>query len=84
MNGLSVNAWDHLSLHQRQLLQAITRAGGRNVFASEFLVVHSLGSHSSVQTSLRQLLKEQTLIKSNGEYRIADAFFREWIGGRAP
>ena len=77
-------AWDRLSLHQRQVLQAIARAGGRNVFAGEFLAAHRLGSHSSVQTSLRKLLKEQIIFKTNGEYRIADAFFREWIGGRSP
>jgi AAA+ ATPase superfamily predicted ATPase len=76
--------WDGLSLHQRQVLQAITRAGGRNVFASEFLTAHRLGSHSSTQTSLRQLLKEQIVFKVDGEYRIADAFFREWIGSRLP
>ena len=76
--------WDQLSLHQRQVLQAIARSGGRNVFASEFLRVHRLGSHSSVQTSLRQLLKEQVLVKIDGEHRIADPFFREWIGTRLP
>lgn len=76
--------WDQLSLHQRQVLQAIARSGGRNVFASEFLTVHRLGSHSSVQTSLRQLLKEQVLVKVDGEHRIADPFFREWIGSRLP
>jgi hypothetical protein len=32
------------------------------------------------KTSLRQLLKEQVVLKVNGEYRIADPFLREWIG----
>jgi hypothetical protein len=75
-------AWDRLSMHQRQVLQAIARGGGRKVFAREFLSAHRLGSHSSVQTSLRQLLKEQVVLRLNGEYRIQDAFFREWIGTR--
>ncbi len=75
-------AWDRLSLHQRQVLQAIARGGGRKVFAGKFLSVHRLGSHSSVQTSLRQLVKEQIVLRTNGEYRFADAFFREWIGSR--
>jgi len=75
-------AWERLSLHQRQVLQAIAKAGGRNVFSRDFLTTHRLGSHSSVQTSLRLLLKEQVLFKTNGEYRIADPFFREWIGTR--
>jgi AAA+ ATPase superfamily predicted ATPase len=77
-------AWERLSLHQRQVLQAIAKGGGRNVFSRDFLTTHRLGSHSSVQTSLRLLLKEQLLCKANGEYRIADPFFREWIGTRSP
>jgi hypothetical protein len=74
--------WDRLSLHQRQVLQAIAQGGGRNIFAAEFLASHRLGSHSSVQTSLRMLLKDQILFRANGEYRFADPFFREWIGTR--
>ena len=77
-------AWERLSVHQRQVLQAIARSGGQKVFAREFLAAHRLGSHSSVQTSLRLLLKEQVLVKANGEYRFADPFFREWIGTRLP
>ncbi|NIO06718.1 MAG: hypothetical protein GTO40_01535 [Deltaproteobacteria bacterium] len=83
-NAYFTALWDGLSLHQRQVLQAITKTGGRNVFASEFLTSHRLGSHSSVQTSLRKMLKEQIVFKVEGEYRIADAFFREWIGNRLP
>jgi hypothetical protein len=77
-------AWDRLSLHQRQVLQAIARSGGRNVFAAEFLASHRLGSHSSVQTSLRLLMKDQVLSKTHGEYRFADPFLREWVGSRLP
>ncbi len=77
-------AWDRLSLHQRQVLQAIARGGGRGIYGAGFLAAHRLGSHSSVQTSLRQLLKEQIVVKAEGEYRIADPFFREWIATRLP
>jgi hypothetical protein len=76
--------WDRLSLHQRQVLQAIARGGGRNIFAAEFLASHRLGSHSSVQTSTRMLLKDQVLVRANGEYRFADPFFREWVAIRLP
>src|SRR5512137_75943 len=44
-------AWERLSVHQRQVLQAIARSGGQKVFAREFLAAHRLGSHSSLQTS---------------------------------
>lgn len=77
-------AWDRLSLHQRQVLQAIARSGGRNVFAKDFLAAHRLGASSSVQRSLAQLLKEQVIQKANGEYRFGDPFFREWISARLP
>ena len=76
--------WDRLSLHQRQVLQAIARSGGLGIFAAAFLATHRLGSHSSVQTSLRLLMKDQVLFKTNGEYRFADPFFREWITIRLP
>ncbi|MFB3820280.1 MAG: hypothetical protein ACE147_21700, partial [Candidatus Methylomirabilales bacterium] len=77
-------AWDRLSLHQRQVLQAIARSGGTRMYAAEFLAAHRLGSHSSVQTSLRLLMKEQVVARQDGEYRIADPFFREWIATRLP
>jgi len=77
-------AWDRLSLHQRRVLQAIAQSGGTRMFAAEFLAAHRLGSHSSLQTSLRQLTKEQIVIRQDGEYRIADPFFREWIAARLP
>jgi uncharacterized protein len=75
-------AWDRLSLHQRQVLQAVARGGGRNVFAATYLAAHRLGSHSSVQTSLRLLVKEQVLAKVQDEYRFTDPFLREWIAIR--
>jgi hypothetical protein len=74
--------WDRLSLHQRQVLQAIARSGGRNVFAKDFLAAHRLGASSSVQRSLAQLVKEQVLQKANAEYRFSDPFFREWVSAR--
>ena len=77
-------AWDRLSLHQRQVLQAIARSGGRNVFTRDFLATHRLGASSSVQRSLAQLLKEQVIQKANGEHRFSDPFFREWVSARLP
>jgi uncharacterized protein len=74
--------WDRLALHQRQVLQAIAQGGGRNVFAANYLSAHRLGSHSSVQTSLRQLIKEQVLLRTAEEYRFTDPFLREWITTR--
>ena len=76
------STWERLSLHQRQVLQAIARSGGRNVFSAAFLQAHRLGPPSSVQTSLRLLLKGQLLSRSGGEYRITDPFLREWIATR--
>ena len=76
--------WDRRSLHQRQVLQAIARSGGQKVFSRDFLAANRLGSPSSVQTSVRQLMKEQLLARTEGEYRFADPYFREWVGRRLP
>ena len=76
--------WERLSLHQRQVLQALARGGGKSPFAAAFVATHRLGSASSVQTSLRQLLKEGVVTRMDGAYRLADPFFQEWIALRLP
>ena len=71
--------WDGLSLHQRRLLQAIADLGSKNLFSQEFIHTGNLGTSSSIQTSLRLLLKKQILDKNGNDHFFTDIFFREWI-----
>lgn len=74
-----LSTWDGLSLHQRRLLQALSRGSGRNLFSQEFIRMQELGSPSSVQTSLRRLVKKDIIQKENGEYSFSDVWFKEWV-----
>jgi hypothetical protein len=74
-----ISLWDSLSLHQRRVLQAIARNGGNNIFSQEVIQDHNLGNTSSVQTSLRLLMKRLLLDREEKVYFITDVFFKEWV-----
>lgn len=74
-----IGIWDSLSLHQRRVLQSIACYGGKKVFSQSFILSNDLGALSSVQTSIRLLMKKGILDKENDTYVITDVFFKEWI-----
>ncbi|MFA7711814.1 MAG: ATP-binding protein [Candidatus Neomarinimicrobiota bacterium] len=74
-----ISIWDSLTLHQRRVLQAIARNGGQNILSQEFILENNLGNSSSVQTSIRLLMKRQILDRESGIYFLTDVFFRDWI-----
>ena len=77
-----ITIWDSLSMHQRNLLIAISLCGGERIFSQDFIMENKLGNPASVQTSLRLLQKKEILDKENGSYFITDVFFKEWIRRR--
>lgn len=74
-----LSIWDGLSMHQRRLLHSIANLGGDHIFSQEFIASGDLGSSSTIQTSLRLLIKKQVLDKENDIYFVTDVFFKEWI-----
>jgi hypothetical protein len=50
-----------------------------NLFSSDFLRKHNLGSASSVQRAIARLLEEEVLEKTNGGYQFTDVFFKRWL-----
>jgi len=74
-----ISLWDGLSLHQRRVLVAIATHGGSSLFSQDFIRENNLGNSSSIQTSLRLLMKRQVLDKEENTYFITDVFFKEWI-----
>lgn len=77
-----ISIWDNISMHQRNLLLAISLYEGKNLFSQDFIMENRLGNPASVQTSLRLLQKKEILDKENGAYFITDVFFKEWIRRR--
>jgi len=78
-NPTYLSLWDSLSLHQRRVLSAVATYGGRNVFSQDFISSNKLGALSSVQTSIRLLIKKELLDKEGEEHIITDVFYKEWI-----
>lgn len=73
--------WDMLPIKARQLLVALAKEGRSQaqLYSSNFLQKHGLGSASSVQRAVSRLMTEEILEKANGGYQFTDVFFRQWI-----
>ena len=74
-----LSLWDNLTLHQRNVLRAIANFGGKRVFSHEFISSTGIEPGSTLQTSIRLLIKKKIIEKNNGIYEITDVFFKEWI-----
>lgn len=73
--------WDMLPLKARQLLVALAKEENSQVqvYSSDFLQKHNLGSASSVQRAVSRLMIEEILEKLTGGYQFTDIFFKRWI-----
>lgn len=78
-NMVYIALWDTLSNHQKKLLMAMARWGGKNIQAAEFIRRGGLCAASSVQTSKARLLKKDIIDREGTAYFITDNFFKEWI-----
>ena len=77
--------WDMLPLKARQLLVALAKEENPQVqiYSSDFLQRHALGSASSVQRAVSRLIIEEILEKFVGGYQFTDIFFKQWIRSEA-
>jgi len=73
--------WDGLPLGARQVLAALAKEEGDQLqlYSSDFLQKHNLGSASSVQRAVSRLIAEEVLERHGGEYLFNDVFFKRWI-----
>lgn len=71
--------WDGLSSKQRELVVAISRMSGQNIYSKEFLNESELRTASAVQTSVSALEKKGLVDRDNGSYILSDIFFVEWV-----
>ncbi|MBD3179082.1 MAG: hypothetical protein GF417_05530 [Candidatus Latescibacteria bacterium] len=71
--------WEGLPLHQRNVLQAIAVCGGEKVFSKEYISENGIGPVSTLQTSVKLLIKKEILDRKEDVLFINDVFFKEWI-----
>ena len=65
---------------QKTALQAVAKEGvARNVTSQRFVKKYNLGSASSVQAAMKQLLKSEIVTQTDGAYRVYDYFFSQWL-----
>ncbi|MBO5405901.1 MAG: ATP-binding protein [Bacteroidales bacterium] len=50
-----------------------------NITSAEFIKKHNLSSASSLQSALKPLLNNDTIVKEDGRYRVYDYFYAEWL-----
>lgn len=69
-----------LTTRQKELLIAIAAEGKvEGITSMDFIKRYSLASPSTVQTSIKSLIKNDLVLKSGKIYQIGDRFFRLWI-----
>ena len=65
---------------QKTALQAVAKEGvARNITSQRFVKKYNLGSASSVQAAMKQLLKSEIVTQTDGAYRVYDYFFSQWL-----
>jgi len=71
--------WDGLAGKQRELVVALSKLPGSNVYSKEFIDRFNLGSTSSIQTAIDALEKKGIIDRENGGFVLSDIFFIQWV-----
>lgn len=71
--------WGGLSSKQRELVVALSKMSGQNIYSKEFLDESELRTASAVQTSVSALEKKGLVDRDNGSCILSDVFFVEWV-----
>lgn len=76
-NELFFNIYDSATLHQRSVLYALSQT--EEIFSQEAILKYNLGSSSSVQASLKSLVRDNIAHKEGTKYSLGDPFFELWL-----
>ena len=71
-----------LTALQVQVLTAISTRGGKEIYSGDFLTAASVKSTASVKRAMSRLIDEGLVYFTDGEYRIDNPFFAEWVKRR--
>ena len=76
-SGEYIRIWDSLTGLQKTALVAIAQ-GGEQIYSSEFIEKHDLGSPQHVQKAVKAIERKE-LAEKNEKWEIPDIFFKEWL-----
>ena len=74
--------WQRLTLAQRAVFRAVVLQNGQGLLSADVRARYRLGGPSSIQTSLAALVKQDLVLKEEGQYVVVDSLLREWIARR--
>ncbi len=74
---LFFSLYDSASLHQRSVLYTLSQT--KEIFSHDTILKYNLGTSSSVQASLKALIKSNVVHRDQSKYYIADSFFELWF-----
>ena len=81
-NELFFNIYDSASPHQRAVLYALSQA--TEIFSQDTILKYNLGTSSSVQASLKSLVRDNVVHKDGSRYYLGDPFFKIWLQRKIP
>jgi len=76
-NELFLNWFESCTLKQRTVLAALSQT--KEIFSRDSIIKYNLDSPSSIQASLRELIKNSLVAKNKAGYQIIDPFFAIWL-----
>jgi hypothetical protein len=74
--------WDHLSVHQRNLVLAIAQGYTERLHSQRMVIQLGLGSPSTVSKNLKVLVDREILQKNDPGVTFVDPFFGLWLRRR--
>jgi hypothetical protein len=74
--------WDHLSVHQRNLVLAIAQGYTERLHSQRIVFQLGLGSPSTVSKNLRAMVDREILLKRENNILFVDPFFGLWLRRR--
>lgn len=76
-NELYYSWYDSLSMYQRAVILALSQEKG--LFSQDAILTYDLKNASTVQASIKALVRNNLIIKADKGYTIFDPFFELWI-----
>ncbi len=78
-SSIYIAIWESLTGKQKNLLAALVGEEHPEVFGKKFLAKYMLGTSSSIQKAMKNLLEKDLIRQENGSYVVVDLFFKKWI-----
>lgn len=79
-NAAFSNIWETLTIKQRQVIAALAESSLEDkLFSADFLRIHKIGSVSTMQKALENLVDKDLIDKEQNRYSIIDIFLKFWI-----